>query len=159
MDKHEAMIEYIQQCPVIAANPTYFNFAEGEDNTKQLIVLGNDKSVAKPYIDGSVLRKYTLTIVDYRSVAYQALVNVTGYSNESVAELQDVQSIIDWVNEQEELKNYPDFGTDCVIDKVESLSDTPKLNGVDHSTTPNLAKYSISIQVTYLDKSKMIWNG
>lgn len=159
MDKSEAMIAYLQQCPVVRDNPTYFNFAEGEDNTKQLIVLGNDKSVTKPYIDGSVLRKYTLTIIDYRSVAYQALVNVTGYSNENVDEFNNVQSLIDWVEEQDEAQNYPDFGTDCVVEKVESLSDTPKLNGVDHSTTPNLAKYSISIQVTYLDKSKMIWNG
>ena len=159
MDKHEAMIAYLQQCPAVHDNPTYFNFAEGEDNTKQLVVLGNDKSVAKPYIDGSVLRKYTLTIIDYRSVVYQALATVTGYQNENVEELQDVQSLIDWVEEQDELGNYPNFGDDCIVDKIESLSDTPKLNGVDHSTTPNLAKYSISIQVTYLDKSKMIWNG
>lgn len=159
MDKHEAMIVYLQQCPVIQQNPTYFNFAEGEDNSKQLVALGNDKAVTKQYVDGSVLRKYTFTIIDYRSVVYQALATVAGYPNENVVELQDVQSIIDWVEEQDDLRNYPDFGADCQIDKIESLSDTPKLNGVDHSTTPNLAKYSISIQVTYLDKSKMIWNG
>lgn len=159
MDKNKAMIAYLQQCPAVQSNPTYFNFAEAEDNTKQLVPLGNDKSVARPYIDGSVLRKYTLTIVDYRSVVYQALVNATGYPNENVEELADVQAVLDWVDEQNELGNFPDFGSDCVIDKIESLSDAPKLNGVDHSTTPNLAKYSFSIQVTYLDKSKMIWNG
>ena len=159
VDKNTAMIEYLQQCPAVRDNPTYFNFAEGEDNTKQLVVLGNDKAVVKPYVDGSVLRKYTLTIIDYRSVVYQALVNMAGYPNENVEELQDVQSLIDWVEEQNELRNFPDFGEDCVVDEIVSLSDAPKLNGVDHSTTPNLAKYSISIQVTYLDKTKMIWNG
>lgn len=159
MDKHEAMIEYLQQCPVIANNPTYFNFAEGEDNTKQLVALGNDKAVTKPYIDGSVLRKYTLTIIDYRSVVYQALATISGYPNENVEELSNVQSIINWVTEQDDLSNFPDFGSDCVVEKIESLTDTPTLNGVDHSTTPNLAKYSISIQVTYVDKSKKIWNG
>lgn len=159
MDKNKAMIVYLQQCPAVQSNPTYFNFAEGEDNTKQLVPLGNDKAVEKPYIDGSVLRKYTLTIIDYRSVVYQALVNATGYPNENVEELAEVQAVLDWVDEQEELRNYPDFGSKCVIDKIEALSDAPKLNGVDHSTTPNLAKYSFSIQVTYLDKSKMIWSG
>ena len=84
MDKNKAMIAYLQQCPAVQSNPTYFNFAEGEDNTKQLVPLGNDKAVEKPYIDGSVLRKYTLTIIDYRSVVYQALVNATGYPNENV---------------------------------------------------------------------------
>lgn len=159
MDKNEAMIAYLQQCPVIANNPTYFNFAEGEDNTKQLVTVGNDKIVEKPYIDGSVLRRYTFTIIDYRSVVYQALATVSGYPNENVVEMQDVQSIIDWVEKQNDARNFPDFGEDCVVDEIVSLTDTPKLNGVDHSTTPNLAKYHISIRVTYLDKSKMIWNG
>ena len=159
MDKNKAMIAYLQQCPAVQSNPTYFNFAEGEDKSKQLVPLGNDKAVERPYIDGSVLRKYTLTIVDYRSVVYQALVNATGYPNENVEELAEVQAVLDWVDEQNELGNYPDFGSDCVIDKIESLSDAPKLNGVDHSTTPNLAKYSFSIQVTYLDKSKRLWSG
>ena len=72
-------------------------------------------------------------------------------------ELLDVQSIIDWIDEQNDLCNFPDFGEHCIIDGITALTDTPRLNGVDNSISPALAKYSVSIQITYLDTSKCVW--
>lgn len=162
MDKNKAIIEYLFNCPVIANNPLFFNFAEAEDNNKQILTVANDKKINKPFIDGSVLKKFTFTIIDYRSVIYQALVNdpehPNDYPNENVDEMMDVQGIIDWVTEQNDSDNLPNFGTDCVVEQIEALTDTPRLNGVDSSVSPNLAKYSVSIQVQYLDVSKVLWN-
>lgn len=158
MDKNQAVIDYLFQCPTIANNPLFFNFAKAEDNNKQLLTVANDKVIQKPYIDGSVLKKFTFTIIDYRSVIYQALVNAPGYISENVEEMLDVQSIIDWIEEQDDLRNYPNFGDKCIVEKVEALTDSPNLNGVDTSTTPALAKYSVSLRVQYLDTSKVIWN-
>lgn len=157
MDKNKQVIDYLLQCPVIAENPLFFNFAQAEDNNKQIVTVANDRAVERPYIDGSVLRRYTFTIIDYRSVIYQSVVKLPNYSNENVEEMLDVQSIIDWVTEQNDIRNYPDFGDDCTVDEIIALTDTPKLNGVDNSITPNLAKYSVSIQITYLDKSKVLF--
>ena len=157
MDKNQAVIEYLSSCPAIAKNPLFFNFAKAEDNNKQLVVVATDKKVERPYIDGSVLKRYTFTIIDYRSVIYQAVVKEAGYPNENVEELLDVQSIIDWIEEQNSEYNFPDFGEDCVIDEIKALTDTPRLNGVDNSASPALAKYSVSIQILYLDTSKRIW--
>lgn len=163
MDKNKAIINYLFTCPVIASNPLFFNFAKAEDNNKQLITVANDKKINKPFIDGSVLKKYTFTIVDYRSVLYQALVNdpehPDDYPNENVEEMLDVQGIIDWVTEQNDNENFPDFGSDCVVEQIEALTDNPNLNGVDTSVSPVLAKYSVSIQVQYLDTSKVVWNN
>lgn len=158
MDKNKAIIEYLFGCPTIANNPLFFNFAEAEDNNKQIITAANDKKLSKPYIDGSVLKLFTFTIIDYRSVIYQALVNDPNYPNENVEEILDVQSIIDWIETQNDLCNYPDFGSDCLVEQIQALSDSPNLNGVDTSGSPSLAKYSVSIQVQYLDKSKVLWN-
>ena len=162
MDKNKAMITYLFNCPVIASSPLFFNFAKAEDNNKQLITVANDKKVNQAFIDGSVLKKYTFTIVDYRSVLYQALVNdpehPNDYPNENVEEMLDVQGIIDWVTEQNDNEVFPDFGNDCVIEQIEALTDNPNLNGVDTSVSPSLAKYSVSIQVQYLDNSKVLWN-
>lgn len=158
MDKNQAIIDYLFQCPTIANNPLFFNFAEAQDNNKQLLTAANDRSSQRPYIDGSVPRKYTFTIIDYRSVIYQSLVNHPGYTNENVEELFDVQSIINWVEDQNDERNFPDFGPECVVERITTLTDTPNLNGVDSAATPALAKYSMSIQVEYLDMSKMIWN-
>lgn len=157
MDKNQAVIEYLSSCPAIAKNPLFFNFAKAEDNNKQLVAVATDKKVERPYIDGSVLKRYTFTIIDYRSVIYQAVVKEAGYPNENVEELLDVQSIIDWIEEQNSEYNFPDFGEYCVIDEIKALTDTPRLNGVDNSASPALAKYSVSIQILYLDTSKRIW--
>ena len=158
MDKNQAIIEYLLQCPQIANNPLFFNFIEAKDDNKQIVTIANDKAVQRPYIDGTVLKRYTFSIIDYRSIVYQAIVKVPGYTNENVEEFLDVQGIIDWVTEQEDLRNYPDFGEDCIIQEIQALTDSPRLNSVDASITPALAKYSISIQIEYLDISKKIWN-
>ncbi len=156
-DKNQAIIEYLITCPQIRDNPLFFNFIQAKDDTKQFVTIANDKSVQKPYIDGSVLKQYTFTIIDYKSIAYQAIVKQAGYVNENVEEMLDVQGIIDWINEQENIHNYPDFGEDCEIENMEVLTENPRLNGVDTSLSPALAKYSIAIRINYIDNSKRLW--
>ena len=69
-----------------------------------------------------------------------------------------IQAIVDWIAVQDSEHNYPDFGESCIVEKIKTTSNNTNLNGIDASTTPALAKYSITIQVEYLDKSKVIWN-
>ena len=157
MDKNKAIIKYLMQCPTIKNNPLFFNFGEVEDNSKQIVTTSTDKNIESPYIDSSVLKRYTFTIIDYRSVIYQALVTIEGYDNENVEDMMDVQSIIDWIDEQNDNYNFPDFGNDCVVEEITALTDIPNLNGVDKDSSPNLAKYSIAIRVQYLDNTKKIW--
>lgn len=157
MDKNRAVIDFLTTCPSIQNSPLYFNFISSEDKHKQIITSANDKTVNTPFVDGSVMKRYTFTIVDFRSVAYRAIVKKEGYDDENVEELYDIQALMDWINEQADIGNYPDFGEDCQIDSMKTLSENPNLNGVDSSTTPPLAKYSISIQIEYLDKSKKLW--
>lgn len=155
-DKNKAVIDFLIQCPAIQNSSLYFNFTQAEDENKQFVTTSNDKNMNKTFVDGSVQKRYTFTIIDYRSVAYQAIVKETGFieSNENVEELLDVQSLMDWINEQADLRNYPDFGEDCFIDDMRTLTENPNTNGVDTSLTPALAKYSISVQIDYIDYSK-----
>lgn len=64
MDKNQAVIDFLLKCPQIKENPLFFNFAEAKDNNKQIVTIANDKSVNKGFVDGSVLRRYTFTIID-----------------------------------------------------------------------------------------------
>jgi len=157
VDKNQAIIDFLLDCPAIMYNPLFFNFLQAQDENKQIIVQSNDKVINQRYIDGSVMKRFTFSIVDFRSVTYQPLPKVTGYTSENVEELLDVQDIMDWINEQAEAENYPDFGEDCFIDNMTTTAENPNLDGVDTSVTPALAKYSMSIQIDYLDKSKMLW--
>lgn len=157
VDKNQAVIDYMLQCPQINENALYFNFGEAKDNNKQIITQGNDKAMNKPYIDGSVLKRYTFTLFDFRSIAALAVPKGFAYTSENVEEILDVQSIIDWIAEQEKLRNYPNFGEDCVIEEIKAITDNPNLNGIDTSVSPALARYSISIQIQYLDTTNQIW--
>lgn len=159
VDKNQAVIDFLLQCPALQNNPLFFNFVNAKDDNKQIVTSANDTIIDKPFIDGSVQKRYTFTIIDYKSVAYTAIVKQAGYPNENVEDMLATQDIIDWITEQEIDRNYPDFGTDCVIDSMKALSTNPNLNGVDTSVAPALAKYSISIQINYIDYSHILWEN
>lgn len=157
IDKNQAVIDYLIQCPKIQNSPLFFNFINAKDDNKQFIAVANEKIIDKPYIDGSILKRYTFTIIDYKSINYNPVIKQTGYSNENIEEMFDTQGILDWITEQNKERNFPDFGEDCIVEKIEALTNTPNLNGVDTTVTPMLAKYSISVKIEYLDKSNVIW--
>ena len=158
IDKNQAVIDFLLTCPAIQANPLFFNFLNAKDDNKQLVATGNEKSMNAKFIDGSERKRFTFTIIDYKSVAYQAIVKSSGYVNENVQEIMEVQSIMDWITEQNEVRNYPNFGSDMLIEEMRTLTENPNLNGVDTSVSPALAKYSMSIQIDYIDTSKVLWN-
>lgn len=157
IDKNQAVIDFLLTCPAIQENPLFFNFLNAKDETKQLVMTGNEKSINRAFIDGSIQKRFTFTIIDYKSIAYQAIVNNPLYVNENVQEILETQGIIDWISEQNDLRNFPNFGADCEIEEMRTLTENPNLNGVDTSVSPALAKYSISIQIDYVDTSKMLW--
>ena len=158
MDKNKATIEYLLTCDSIKDTPLYFNFIQAKDDNKQFVTMANDKAIDTAYIDGSVLKRYTFTIIVFKSISYLPIPKATGKENENIQDLADVQTLIDWIKEQHDDRNFPDFGEDCVIEDIRTTSDNPNLNSIDTSVTPALARYSISIQIDYLDKSNSMWN-
>lgn len=159
IDKNQAIIDFLLTCPYIQENPLFFNFLNAKDDNKQLVAQGNEKSMNVKFVDGSERKRFTFTILDYKSVTYDAIAKLSGYPNENVQEIMEVQSIMDWITEQNEIRNYPNFGSDMIIEEMRTLSENPNLNGVDTSVTPALAKYSMSIQIDYIDTSKVLWNN
>lgn len=160
MDKNEQITTYLLGCPEIKNNPLFFNFANAKNDNKQIITIANDKTTDTPFIDGSVRKRYAFTIVNYKSVAYNAIVKGEGVlvkPDENLIDMMDVQAIIDWITTQNKSKNFPDFGPDCEIESIEAVTDNPNLNGVDTTTSSPLAKYGVTVRVYYLDKTDVIW--
>lgn len=156
-DKNQSIIDYLSQCDAVKSNPLFFNFISAKEDNKQIITNSNEKILDKTFVDGSVLKRYTVTFIDFKSVVYQAIPKVPGYPNENVQELFDVQGILDWVNENNRNRVFPDFGSDCDIQSIEALTDNPTLNGVDSNVSPPLAKYSFAIKVEYIDTTDVLW--
>lgn len=157
IDKNQAVIDYIIQCPTIYNSPLYFNFINAEDDTNQFVTQSNERYASRQYVDGSVLKIYSFTIITYRSTADIAVVKMSGYPNENVSDMSDIQALIDWIKEQDEAHIYPDFGEACVIEEIHTTTDNPNFDGVDDQVSPPLAVYSVTIEIQYLDKSKVVW--
>lgn len=158
VDKNKAIIDYLLTCSYIQSSSIYFNFINAKNDTKQVIADANDKVTNSRFIDGSVLKQYQCTLIDFKTLSTKPVPKVSGYVDENLADVQMVQNVVDWINEQQDLQNFPNFGSDCVVESIVTTTENPSLDGIDASTTPALAKYSITIQVEYLDTSKVIWN-
>lgn len=162
MDKDKAVINFLLTCDYVKNSPLFYALGQAEADNKQVTTIANDVSIETEYIDGSVKKRYTFTLIDYQKMSYNAVVTRTVNETDiPVSENLDnafkVQQVADWVTEQSTLRNYPDFGENCVIDDMVVVTDRPNLNGVDRAVTPVLAKYSISIRIDYIDYSKAIW--
>ena len=162
MDKNKAVVNFLLTCDYIKNHPSFFNFGQAEADNKQIVTTATDIRVNEPFIDGSVRKRYTFTIIDYKSVAYNAVITrMVNNENVPISENLDnafeAQQVADWIEGQSDLRNYPNFGSDCVIDDMKVATNQPNMNGVDRSVTPALAKYSISITIDYIDYSKAIW--
>lgn len=155
MDKSKQMVDFLMTCPYIDQNPLFFNFGQVEDNTHQLTISADDIELHKPYIDGSVEKRYTCVIDSFKSVACIPVVDSN--TDENIEDYKEVQDLLDWVNEQGDNGNYPDFGSDCIIDKMEVLTPKPLLAGIESSLNPPVAIYRITVQIDYVDISKKLW--
>jgi hypothetical protein len=156
-DMNAVMLQYLCECPTIQENPIYFNFAQSQDNNQLFVTSTN--TINEEYVDGSKLRRYQFTLFVYKSLSYDPVVKMEGYvkSHENVSEVADLQEILDWIQQQADEKNYPDFGTDCIIDNMKTATSNPVLYGTDVSVTPALAKYGMTVQIDYIDTSTVLF--
>ena len=158
MDKNKQVLEYLYECPQIRDNPLFFNFVNAKEDNNQFLTTSNDKSSNKHFIDGSEGRRYLFTLITFKSMNDLALVKDEEVSNENVDEMFDAQAFIDWVAEQERLRHYPDFGEDCVVDKISTTTENPKHEGTNTAINPPLAMYSVTVRIDYIDYSTQSWS-
>lgn len=156
MDKNQLMVEFLQTCPTIKDNPLFFNFGNVEDNAHQLTINSDDVAIQKPYIDGSVMKRYTCSVDSFKSVA--SIPILEGHTAENIEDFAEVQSLLDWINEQGENFNFPNFGEENTIEEMKTLTAKPQLLGVETGQSPPVAIYRISIQIDYIDNTKRLWN-
>jgi len=158
-DKNQAMINYFLSCTPIYQSTLYFNFANTQDSAKQFITLSNDININTPYIDGAVRKRYSMTITSFTSISNNPIIKVAGYDNENISDLAEIQALIDWIAEQNEAEHFPDFGTGIVVEEIRTTTSNPRLDSIDATSTPAIARYSFTVQVDYIDLTKVIWNN
>ena len=60
------------------------------------------------------------------------------------------QAFMDWVDEQDKKKNYPEFPENCQIIKLETLQNMPNLAGIN--VKEGLARYMLQCRLIYHEK-------
>ena len=156
-DKNVAMIKFLMACPTIQDNPLFFNFADEEDGNNHFIT--EKDTIKKRYIDGSLLKQYTFSIASYYAVSHNAVLNEDDtIIDENIENMAKIQDILDWINEQADIRNFPDFGPQFVVDDMITLTTDPDIDGIDTSVNPPIARYSVGVKVSYLDNSKKLWS-
>lgn len=157
VDKNKATLDFITTYEGIEQSPIFINFINAKDEDVQILTDSNEVSLNRPFIDGSVKKQYTFSIVVTKSITNLALAK-DGLLSENIDDLADMQAFMDWVNEQGENRNYPNFGENCVIEEMHTTAENPSIDGINTEVSPALALYTMDIRIDYIDYSKVIWS-
>ena len=160
VDKNTATLDFIATYPDVQTNPLFVNFINAKDNNIQFLTDSNDKVLNKPFIDGSVMKRYTFSLVITKSISSMAIAKdlELGLLSENLDDIANIQALMDWVNEQGDNHNYPDFGDKCIIEDMHTTAENPSVDGINTEVTPALALYSMEIRIDYIDYTKVIWS-
>ena len=139
--KHDVMYEYFKvMMEDLDANIPGFNFAHDSENSVGFVTEFSDK-VRKKYVRGAE-KEYVFSVI------------LTQYYSDStdsinLESMNFAQHILDYIEEQDQKRNYPDFGFNCQVKKIESTQNTPGLLSVDWEN--KMAQYSVPCRVIYFE--------
>ena len=144
MTKHEAMIQYVSpKVESLIGRTMPFNFADESSGSISFLTNYSGK-VVKRYIRAAD-KEYGFTIV------------LTWAFSESTDDLNlsamnFAQAFMDWIDEQNSNKIFPDFGEGCQVKKIENLQNMPNLASIDWENMT--ARYMIQCRVLYFEKGR-----
>lgn len=157
MSKYAKIFEYFRQCPELA---DLWSIAATEDIGKR-VILPQGASPAVQYqefIDNA--GGYNCEIVPYPSIYEDFQINCYEWYdvkdgsapeyNENVLSLEAVQSICDWVKEQNDNNNFPDIGENVV--SIECNPFVPQIRYVN--ADENTVGYFITVRLRYVNRAQ-----
>lgn len=145
MSKHDAMVAYMSpKVEELAGRLLNFNVSPGEEGNISFLTNYSDK-IRKKYIRVGSEKEYGFTIVITRTFS-------DGTDDLNLDAVNFAQEFMDWIDEQDKKKNYPDFGDKCQIKKIENLQNMPNLASVDWENM--IAQYMLQCRVIYFEKER-----
>jgi hypothetical protein len=145
MSKHDAMKEFFQEKVESVARQTIgFNFVPDRPDTISFLTSYSDK-VRKNYMRVGAEKEYGFQISIAKSFSEET-------DDLNLEAMNFAQAMMDWIEEQNEKKKYPDFGPGCRILKLECLQNMPNLAEAD--VDAGIAYYVVQCRVIYFEKKK-----
>ena len=157
MGKYAKIFDYFRQCPELSS---LWSIAATEEIGKR-VILPQGASPAVQYQEHiDMFGGYSCEIVPFPSVYEDFQINCyewydvndgsTPERNENVLSLEAVQSICDWVKEQNENNNFPRIDEDVV--SIECNPFVPQIRYVN--TEENTVGYFITVRLRYVNKAQ-----
>lgn len=145
MTKHDAMKAYFEPVVTKLAN-TVFNYNFSPDSPDAIGFLTNySDKVLKRYIRVGADKAYSFSVLVTKEYS-------TNCDDLNLEAMNFVQALMDWVDEQNRNKVFPDFGEKCTIKKIENLQNMPNLAEVDPEE--GVARYMFQCRVVYFEKER-----
>lgn len=142
MTKHDAMYEFFSpKVAELLENVLKFNFAPESKDTVSFVTQYSDKILRK--FVRAAEKEYGFAIIITRDYS-------TDEDDLNLQAMNFAQAFMDWVDEQNKIKNYPEFPENCQIRKLENLQNMPNLAGVN--TEEGLARYMLQCRLVYFEK-------
>ena len=138
-NRNQALQEWLAQSPYVT--DLYFNFSPAEEGVTSVASISGE-TVLKRYFGGWALKQYDFGVVQFKPINTDVPNN-----SDNAAEMYDVDLLMDWIKEQNRLRNFPNF-EGCTIQRVEVLNNMPVVTGQDDE----VARYMCQCRVTYIEK-------
>lgn len=141
MDKHHAMVEFFR--PKLEEISTEMNFNFSDDTPDSIAFLTDYADrIKKHYIRAGAVKEYGFTIIVTKAYSpYGDDVNLQA--------MTFAQELMDWVEQKNRTKEYPDFPPNCTVQKIEPIQNMPNLAGVNMEQMT--ARYMFQCRVTYYE--------
>lgn len=145
MTKHDAVRAYFEpKVAELAGDMLSFNFSPESKDSISLITNYSDK-VIKRFVTGKAQKQYGFTIIIVKEYS-------SGGDDLNLEAMNFSQAFMDWLDERNQNRKFPDFGPDCVVEKMENLQNMPNLSGVNYEAS--LARYMIQCRIIYTENRK-----
>lgn len=138
-NKHKAMLDYLSKYPGLDAFLRFNSVTDEPGNVSVQPVYSN--TWEKRYMGGHGIKRYDFALV---SMAPQD----PGTSSVNAEQMQEAQSFMEWIDEQNRARNFPDF-EGCRVISIKNLQNMPNLAGVN--AAGNVAKYICQCRVRYYE--------
>lgn len=145
MTKHDAMVEYMSpKVEELVGRLLNFNVSHGEEGNISFLTNYSDK-LRKKYIRVGAEKEYGFTVLITRTFSEET-------DDLNLDAMNFSQGFMDWIDEQDKKKIFPDFGEKCQVKKIENLQNMPNLASVDWENM--IAQYMLQCRVIYFEKER-----
>ena len=137
--KHQAMQEWVDE--FLENNYLYFQSVNAEPGVRMVLPEYGDYT-NRTDILGYKYKSYVFVFIGYEQID-------TGTSDVNLHNMELMDSFIEWLEEQIEDKNYPDFGDNCDEYEIQPLQNMADLATI---TEDGLAKYMLGVRINYREE-------